>query len=37
MVDMAIIREKQIKNMTRAAKEMLIDTLNPERKDLSFG
>lgn len=37
LVDMAIIREKQIKNMTRAAKEMLIDTLNPERKDLSFG
>ena len=30
----AITREKQIKNLSRMKKEKLIDTLNPERKDL---
>ncbi len=34
LVDQAIAREKQIKNMTRAAKEELIDTMNPLRIDL---
>ena len=33
-IDQAIVREKEIKNMTRASKEELIDTINPERKDL---
>ena len=37
LVDHAIAREKEIKNMTRAAKEKLIDTINLERKDLFFG
>ncbi len=31
----AIIREKQLKGWTRAKKEALIATLNPEWKDLS--
>ncbi len=30
----AIEREKQIKNWSRKQKEMLIDTMNPNRKDL---
>ena len=34
LIDQAIVREKEIKNMTRASKEELIDTINPERKDL---
>ena len=36
LIDQAINREKEIKNMTRAAKEELINTANPERNDL-FG
>ena len=36
LIDQAIVREKEIKNMTRASKEELIDTINRERKDL-FG
>ena len=34
LVEQAIDREKEIKNMTRASKEMLIDTINPQRIDL---
>jgi putative endonuclease len=34
MINQAIDREKEIKNMTRAAKEKLIDTINPQRIDL---
>ena len=34
MIDQAIVREKEIKSMSRAEKERLIDILNPERKDL---
>lgn len=34
LVDHAILREKEIKNMTRANKEELIDTVNPDRRDL---
>ena len=34
LVDQAIVREKKIKNMTRAGKEELIDTINPHRMDL---
>ena len=34
LIDQAILREKQIKNMTRAGKEELIDTINPYRIDL---
>ena len=34
LIDHAILREKEIKNMTRAAKEKLIDTINPQRIDL---
>ena len=34
LVDQAILREKEIKNMTRANKEELIDTVNPDRRDL---
>lgn len=30
----AIAREKQIKSWSRARKEKLIDTLNPERREL---
>ena len=30
----AISREKQIKNWSRKKKDFLIDTMNPERKDL---
>jgi len=33
-MDQAILREKEIKNMTRADKEKLIDTINPQRLDL---
>ena len=33
-VESAIIREKQIKNYSRAKKENLIDTMNPTRIDL---
>ena len=31
----SIAREKQLKSRSRAKKEALIDTMNPERKDLS--
>ena len=34
LIDQAILREKEIKNMTRANKEKLIDTINPNRRDL---
>ena len=34
LIDQAIVREKEIKSLSRAEKERLIDTLNPERKDL---
>ena len=34
LIDQAIAREKEIKNMSRANKERLIDTLNPQRIDL---
>ena len=34
LIDQAIVREKEIKNMSRANKERLIDTLNPQRIDL---
>lgn len=34
-VEHAIAREKQIKKWSRAKKEILIDTLNPNREDLS--
>ena len=34
LLDQAILREKEIKNMTRADKEKLIDTINPQRIDL---
>ena len=33
-VEVAIAREKQIKNWSRKKKDFLIDTMNPERKDL---
>ncbi|MFZ2513232.1 MAG: GIY-YIG nuclease family protein [Candidatus Saccharimonadales bacterium] len=32
----AIAREKEIKRWTRQKKEKLIDTLNPDREDLSL-
>ena len=34
LIDQAIVRETEIKNMSRANKERLIDTLNPQRIDL---
>ena len=34
LIDQAIVREKEIKMLSRAEKERLIDTINPERKDL---
>ena len=34
LIDQAIVREKEIKNMSRANKERLIDILNPQRIDL---
>ena len=33
-VHSAIAREKQIKNWSRKKKDTLIDTINPDRKDL---
>ena len=33
-VESAIIREKQIKNYSRAKKELLIEKINPSREDL---
>ncbi|MBO5385139.1 GIY-YIG nuclease family protein [bacterium] len=33
-VETAILREKQIKNYSRAKKEQLIEKMNPERIDL---
>ena len=34
LVDQAIVREKEIKSLSRAEKDRLIDTINPDRKDL---
>ena len=34
-VESAILREKQLKGWRRSKKERLIDTMNPERRDLS--
>ena len=34
LIEQAIEREKEIKKLSRAEKERLIDMLNPERKDL---
>jgi len=34
-IDAAINREKQLKRWSRKKKEILIDRLNPERRDLS--
>ena len=34
LIDQAIVREKVIKKLSRANKEKLIKTMNPERKDL---
>ena len=34
LIDQAIVREKEIKCLSRVEKERLIDTINPERKDL---
>ena len=34
LIDHAIEREKVIKSLSRVEKERLIDTINPERKDL---
>ena len=33
-IESAIAREKQIKNWSRKKKDMLIDIMNPDRKDL---
>ena len=33
-ISQAIDREKQLKHWSRAKKDWLIDTMNPERKDL---
>ena len=34
LIDQAIVREKEIKSLSRFDKEKLIDKINPERKDL---
>ena len=34
LIDQAIVREKEIKGLSRAEKDRLIDTINPDRKDL---
>ena len=34
-IDQAIYREKQLKGWKRCKKDALIDTMNPERKDLA--
>ena len=34
LIDQAIVREKEIKSLSRAEKDRLIDTINPDRKDL---
>ena len=36
-IDAAIAREKQLKGWRRSKKEALIDTINPERRDLASG
>ena len=36
-VRLAIVREKEIKNLTRKAKIRLIESMNPDWKDLSEG
>ena len=35
LVEQAIAREKEIKGWRRSKKEQLIDTINPERKNLA--
>ena len=34
LIDQAIAREKELKRLSRVEKERLIDTMNPERRDL---
>ena len=34
LIDQAIAREKELKSLSRVEKERLIDTMNPERRDL---
>ena len=34
LIDQAIEREKQLKHWSRSKKDWLIDSVNPERKDL---
>ena len=34
LIDQAIVREKEIKSLSRFDKEKLIDRINPEKKDL---
>jgi len=34
LIEQAIEREKELKKLSRAEKEKLIDKINPERKDL---
>jgi putative endonuclease len=34
LIDQALVREKELKKLSRAEKERLIDRINPERKDL---
>ena len=35
IIDQAVAREKQLKGWVRRKKDELIDTINPERKDLA--
>ena len=34
LIDQAIVREKELKSLSREEKDRLIDTINPDRKDL---
>ena len=34
LIDQALVREKEIKKLSRSEKERLIDRINPDRKDL---
>ena len=34
LIDQAIVREKKVKKLSRANKEKLIDSMNPDRIDL---
>ena len=36
-IDEAIVREKQIKSWSRARKDKMIDSMNPDRNDLLPG